>query len=148
MFNSDFCGVIFHSSDLRIELPEQNESLHDALRRYATEVAKRKPLGFSEQIRILIRKNLEIHKVDAEAVTQFMPFEKRTMQRRLKEEGTSYRSLLNEVRVELAKDWLSNSDIPITRLAERLQYSGLATMTRAFKTQTGFSPKAWRNKAN
>jgi AraC-like DNA-binding protein len=146
MFNSDFCGVIFHSSDLKIELPEQNENLHDALRLYAAEVAKRKPLGFSEQIRILIRKNLEIHKVNAEAVTQFMPFEKRTMQRRLREEGTSYRSLLNEVRVELAKDWLSNSDIPITRLAERLQYSGLATMTRAFKTQTGFTPKAWRNK--
>jgi AraC-like DNA-binding protein len=101
---------------------------------------------FSEQIRILIRKNIEIHKVDAEAVTQFMPFEKRTMQRRLREEGTSYRSLLNEVRVELAKDWLSNSDIPITRLVERLHYSGLATMTRAFKTQAGLTPKAWRSK--
>ena len=69
------------------------------------------------------------------------------MQRKLKEGGTSYRHLLNEVRVELAKDWLSNSDIPITHMAERLRYSGLATMTRAFKAQTGLTPKAWRRKA-
>jgi len=146
MFNSDFCGVIFHSSDLRIELSDRKTSLHDALVRYAIEVTERKPLNFTEQVRILIRKNLEIHKVGAGTITQFLPFERRTMQRKLKQDGTSYRDLLNEVRVELAKDWLCNSDIPITRLAERLQYSGLATMTRAFKTQTGLTPKAWRLK--
>jgi len=147
MFDSDFCGVIFHTSDLSIELSKQKTSVHDALVRYAIEVTERKPLNFTEQVRILIRKNLEIHKVGAGSITQFLPFERRTMQRKLKQAGTSYRYLLNEVRVELAKDWLSNSDIPITRLAERLQYSGLATMTRAFKAQTGLTPKAWRQKA-
>ena len=147
MFNSDFCGAIFHSSDLSIELLDHNKNLHDALHRYANDVTEKKPREFTEQVRILMRKNLDVHKVGTETITQFLPFERRTMQRKLKEGGTSYRHLLNEVRVELAKDWLSNSDIPITHMAERLRYSGLATMTRAFKAQTGLTPKAWRRKA-
>lgn len=143
-FNSDFCGIIFHSSDLSIKLSKHNAGLHDTLVRYAIEVTERKPLSFTEQVRILIRKNLEIQKVGTGTITQFLPFERRTMQRKLKQDGSSYRELLSEVRVEMAKDCLSHSDIPITRLAERLQYSGLASMTRAFKTQTSLTPKAWR----
>ena len=147
VFNSDFCGIIFHSSDLSIKLSKRNANLHDTLVRYAIEVTERKPLSFTEQVRILIRKNLEIQKVGTGTITQFLPFERRTMQRKLKQDGSSYRELLSEIRVEMAKDCLSNSDIPITRLAERLQYSGLASMTRAFKAQTSLTPKAWRQQS-
>ena len=47
--------------------------------------------------------------------------------------------------MEMAKELLNQSDFSITRLAERLGYSSVATMTRAFKAQTGLSPSAWRN---
>ncbi len=144
MFDADFCGLIFHSSDLSIELPGHNESLHQALLNHAAEIAQRRPRELTEQVRILIRKNLEMQKVGEETITQFLPYEARTLQRKLKRSGTNYRSLLNEVRLDLGMEWLSNSDIPITRIAEHLCYSSLATMTRAFKTQTGMSPKAWR----
>ena len=146
LFDCDFCGIVFHSSDLNIEIRSHDDDVHHALHRFATDVQKREPRSFDDQVRILIRKNLEIQKVGAEDVTQFLPYETRTLQRKLKECGTSYRELLNEVRVELAKEWLHDSDIPITRLSERLCYSSLATMTRAFKIQTGMSPTAWRGR--
>lgn len=44
----------------------------------------------------------------------------------------------------MAKELLTESDISITRIAERLSYSGVPTMNRAFKTQTGLSPSVWR----
>jgi AraC-like DNA-binding protein len=146
LYEGDFCGVVFHASDLQIELAGQDPNLYDALHRYAVEIATRQPRRFDEHIRVLIRKNIEVNKVGESTITQFLPFEMRTLQRKLKEEGTNYRQLLNEVRVEMAKELLTHSDIPITRLAERLGYSQLATMTRAFKTQTGSSPSAWRNR--
>ena len=144
LFEGDFCGVVFHASDLQIKLAGQDPNLHDALHRYATGIVTRKPRAFGEQVRMLIRKNIEVNKVGEATITQFLPFEMRTLQRKLKQEGTSYRQLLNQVRVDMAKELLTHSDIPITRLAERLSYSQLATMTRAFKTQTGLSPSAWR----
>jgi AraC-like DNA-binding protein len=144
LFEGDFCGVVFHARDLDIELAGQDPNLHETLRRYAEEVASRKPRRFDDQVRMLIRKNLEVNKIGESTITQFLPFEMRTLQRKLKREGTSYRQLLNEVRVEMAKELLTHSDIPMTRLAERLGYSQLATMTRAFKSQTGTSPSTWR----
>ena len=144
MFEGDFCGVVFHSADLLIELPTHDEELHDTLRRHALQVGNGQRREFADQVRILIRKNLDIQKVGEETITQFLPFERRTMQRNLKERGTGYRKLLGEVRLEMAKELLIESDISITRIAERLCYSGVPTMNRAFKTQTGLSPSAWR----
>jgi len=146
MFNRDFCGVIFHSADLGITLPSYNADRHEALLELGLAIAKRKPRSFSEHVRVLIRKNLEMQRVGEDSITQFLPFERRTLQRKLKGRGTSYRRLLNEVRLNMAKELLVSSEISITRIAERLGYSGVATMTRAFKNQIGLSPSAWRKR--
>ena len=144
MFEGDFCGVVFHSADLEIQLPTSDRELHDMLQRHARQLRSGRRGNIADQVRVLIRKNLDIQKVGEETITQFLPFERRTLQRKLKDEGTGYRQLLGEVRLEMAKELLRESDISITRIAERLSYSGVATMTRAFKAQTGFSPSAWR----
>lgn len=144
MFEGDFCGVVFHSADLKIELPTSNEELHDTLHRHALQIKTGHRREFVDQVRILIRKNLDIQKVGEETITQFLPFERRTLQRKLRERGTGYRKLLGEVRLEMAKELLAESDVSITRIAERLNYSGVPTMIRAFKSQTGVSPSAWR----
>jgi len=146
MFNRDFCGVIFHSGDLHIKLPSYDSDMHEALLQLGMAADKRKPRSFSEQVRVLIRKNLETQKVGEGTITQFLPFERRTLQRKLKDCGTSYRKLLSEVRVNMAKELLISSEVSITRIAERLGYSGVATMTRAFKSQIGLSPSVWRKR--
>ncbi|MEH6568882.1 MAG: AraC family transcriptional regulator [Halioglobus sp.] len=144
VFDAEFCGVVFHSSDLDIELPRHNKGQHDKLHAVARGIRDSKPRNLSEEVRTLIRKNLELHLVGEEYLTQFFPYEKRTLQRKLKAQGTSYRELLHEVRIVMAMELLAASDMPVTRIAERLCYSDVANFTKAFSQHAGVPPTTWR----
>ncbi|MBE9539589.1 MAG: AraC family transcriptional regulator [Proteobacteria bacterium] len=146
VFDADFCGVVFHSSDLNISLSQHDEVRHDKLFQFADSIKSSRPRDLQEEVRILIRKNLELQLVGEEYLTRFFPFEKRTLQRKLSALGTSYRELLHDVRIAMAMDLLSNSDISITRLAERLCYADLANFTKAFGEHTGTPPSVWRSR--
>jgi AraC-like DNA-binding protein len=145
-FEADSCGVVFHSADLNIKLPQHDANLHQNLYQHAQAINDSKPRDFKEEIRVLIRKNLEVQQIGEEHITRFFPFERRTLQRKLKTEGTSYRELLNEVRISMAKEIMANSNIPITRLSDRLCFCDLANFTKSFKQYTGMTPRDWRQK--
>ena len=68
----------------------------------------------------------------------------RTLHRRLKDRGISYRNLLDEVRLELARTQLRDTDIPVEELTFELGYSGANNFIRAFKRMSGTTPEAFR----
>ncbi len=148
VFDADFCGVVFHASDLELKLTEHDLTLHDKLYLVADSVRNSRPRDLPEEVRILIRKNLELQLVGEDHLVRFFPFEKRTLQRRLSAQGTSYRQLLHEVRIAMAMELLANSGISITRLAERLCYTDLANFTKAFSAHAGVPPSTWRSKVH
>lgn len=69
----------------------------------------------------------------------------RTLHRRLAEYGTSYRQLLNDVRLNLAKAYLEQSNYPITEISYLVGFSDLSAFSRAFKRWTGVSPMSYRS---
>ena len=71
----------------------------------------------------------------------------RTLHRRLTEGGTSYRKLLDEVRLERAAERLSRDEVSVKELAYELGYSGPNNFIRAFKRLTGRTPVAFRENA-
>lgn len=143
MFNADFCGVTFHSADLKIKLHQHNAERHQYLYQQAETLRLHKVVSLKETVRDLIRKNLEFQLTGEEHVIRFFPFERRTLQRRLSAEQTSYRELLNEVRISMAKELLLNSQNSITRIADRLCFADIANFSKTFRAQTGLSPTAW-----
>ena len=70
----------------------------------------------------------------------------RTMQRRLKEEGSSYRELLNELRHEMATELLRNSQLSLGEIGHRLGFQESRSFHRCFKTWTGETPGHYRRK--
>jgi len=69
----------------------------------------------------------------------------RTLRRRLKEEGSSYQTLLNEIRYNLAKEYLSTTMISLEEITELLGYSDPGNFSHAFKRWSGVSPRQWRH---
>jgi AraC-like DNA-binding protein len=67
----------------------------------------------------------------------------RTLERKLREQGTSYSKLRDRARRAAALEMLS-SELSIEQIAERLGYSDAANFTRAFRRWTGQSPRAQR----
>jgi AraC-like DNA-binding protein len=67
----------------------------------------------------------------------------RTLERKLREQGTSYSKLRDQARRIAALELLS-SELSIEEIAARLGYSDAANFTRAFRRWTGHSPRAYR----
>ena len=67
----------------------------------------------------------------------------RTLRRNLNKENSSFQSLLDEIRLELAQEYLA-SQMSIERIAELLGYSEAANFSHAFKRWTGVAPSQYR----
>ena len=68
------------------------------------------------------------------------------IQRRLQDEGTSYREVLDDVREVMARKYLSESELPLLDVALLLGYSDATAFHRAFKRWTGVTPGEFRRK--
>lgn len=71
----------------------------------------------------------------------------RSLRRKLDQEGTSFRGLVEEERSQAAAQILRNSDMKLDELAIHLGYTDTASFTRAFRRWTGMSPGEYRKKA-
>lgn len=147
LFGADDNYVIFHAEDLRIPLPRHDQYLLEVLARYAETLKISRQRNLKDEVRDLLRKNLQIGKPGIEQVVRFFPFEQRTLQRQLNNLGTSFTELLHEVRMEIAQDRLLNSDVSIARLADSLGYHDQGSFTKTFKGQLGLAPMVWRRQA-
>ena len=68
----------------------------------------------------------------------------RTLQRRLREHGWTFRRLLQDVRFQGAQHLMGDPDMELTEVARRLGYSDPANFTRAFHRWCGVGPSEFR----
>ena len=68
----------------------------------------------------------------------------RTLQRRLHASGHRFKSVVNETRTKMAKEYLAPGGPSMTEMAFLLGYAELSAFDRAFRRETGMSPTAWR----
>lgn len=83
----------------------------------------------------------------AQKVAQVYNISERTLRRKLKEEGTRFRDLLQQKRRELAYHYLMNTELSITLLSDKLGYTSLTNFSRAFHRWHGTSPAAFRHRS-
>jgi AraC-like DNA-binding protein len=68
----------------------------------------------------------------------------RTLQRKLREEGTSFKELLKDTRMQLARRYLRSPGRSVVETAYLLGFSEPSTFSRAFKRWTGVAPAEFR----
>lgn len=68
----------------------------------------------------------------------------RTLTRRLQQESVHFREIQSEVRLDIARQQLRNTPLPIKVVAQNAGFSSLAAFTRAFRQQTGQTPGEFR----
>lgn len=72
---------------------------------------------------------------------------KRTLARRLRKEGTSFRQIRDEILSQQASDYLRTSQMSVDAIAALLHYHDSANFRRAFKRWFNVSPSAYRQRA-
>jgi len=81
-----------------------------------------------------------------ESIAAPLGLSRRSLQRRLQDEGFSFRALHEQIRAELACRWLEQSTMALGEVAYLLGFSEPSAFHRAFKRWTGQTPAAYRDR--
>lgn len=151
-----FCAPIeFVATDnelaLRAELLERpareaDPQLFSVLSRYADALLAQLPSTQTivDRVRHVVAELLRGGDPTLKSVARHLGVAPRTLQRRLKVEGVSFQSVLDDVRCALAKQYLGDAAIAIEETAFLLGFSEPSAFNRAFKRWTGATPSEFR----
>ena len=84
------------------------------------------------------------HEASMQDIADSVNVSERTLRRKLTEEGTSFQEIKDKLRKNMAIYYLSQPDIPISTITNKLGFSEPAAFTRAFKQWTGQTPTLYR----
>lgn len=145
------CGqnaLILATSDLDRPFPGHNPELlallEPALAASLAEIAAQSSL--LDQVRVLIRRRMASGKPDIADIATDLGLSERTLQRRITEEGASYRSLLDEVRRDMGRQLLAITGNGIDEVAFLLGFQDTSSFYRAFRAWEGVTPAQWRER--
>ena len=107
--------------------------------------ATRAPKNYSEEVvERTIAQLLPHGKARTVEIARRLGMSTRTLMRRLASEGLTFGEILTELRVDLAKRYLKDRELAISRIAWLLGYQEVSTFTHAFKRWTGKTPREVR----
>lgn len=99
---------------------------------------------WTERCRFLIELLLSTGEPSKTLIAELLAVTPRTLQRRLADEGTGHRELLNQVREDKAKEYLRSEDLSLDDIAFLLGFKDTAVFYRAFKQWTRMTPGEYR----
>lgn len=144
-FNAAENALVFPATWLHQPLPEADPLLRGILRGELEWLDARYGADFEAKVRRIIRTLLVSGQCSVDKVAGILSMHRRTLSRRLKEEGTTFALLFAEVRYDAARQLLTDTDLPIRQIAGILGYSDVTALTRAFHQWSGTSPAHWRD---
>jgi AraC-like DNA-binding protein len=144
-FSADSSRFSFSSSILDSPLPQSDpESSRHFQQQCQLLIAKLTAQGhFVDDVRMLILARPGFFP-DIDYVAEKLRMSTRTLRRRLKEEGGNYRSLLDEIRFGLAREYLGKTNLSMEEICHLLGYSEPGNFSHAFRRWSGQSPSDWR----
>jgi AraC-like DNA-binding protein len=102
--------------------------------------------SLADRVRRALADRLRDGEPSASDVAMRLKMSVRTLNRQLTAEGTSYRSVLDALRHELAARYLADDRLSIAEVAFLLGFGELSSFHRAFKRWTGHTPGAFRQR--
>ena len=138
-------ALLLHSRDLGLPFDTHNEELLQMLDpQLEQSLQGRAAQGILTQVKWVLKRLLSGSRPDLVMVAKELGMGERTLQRRITEEGTTFRQLLNETRHALVRQYLGDASVEINAAAFLVGYEGANSFYRAFRACEGTTPAQWR----
>ncbi|MGH1347736.1 MAG: helix-turn-helix domain-containing protein [Nannocystales bacterium] len=102
---------------------------------------------FAERTRVVLMEALPSGQVGMDNVARRLAVSSRTLQRRLKDEGTTFKAVVDTTRESLARHYLHRTELSATEIAFLLGFDEATSFFRAFQRWTGTTPEALRHQS-
>jgi AraC-like DNA-binding protein len=143
-FDSDVSALRFASHWLKRPVPNADPR---ALRNLENQASELPQLDLIEKVHRSLRVLLLSGVMSGDAIADTLAMHRRTLNRRLKAQGTTFRQVLEDVRFEAARQLLDSTNMKLDDIAAALAYAGVSPFTRAFRRRSGAAPGEWRRAA-
>lgn len=145
-FQAPLSGFGFPRHLLDRAQPKHDAKLHDVLCRYAQISIGNlpKPASTTERVRAVISTQLAHGPISLEQTARKLHMSPRTLGRRLSEEGTSFKGLIDDMRKSLALHYVAARDVDLAQIASMAGFTETPSFYRAFRRWTGTTPTRYR----
>jgi AraC-like DNA-binding protein len=147
-FGAPHTAIFFDSAYLALPIVQNERSVKEFLRTAPENILLKYKNGSSlgARIRRRLRQSMPGELAEFEALAQEMNMTPATLRRRLHEEGSSYQSIKDQLRRDVAIQYLSHSKRSTMDIGLELGFSERSAFHRAFKKWTGASPGEFRRR--
>jgi AraC-like DNA-binding protein len=148
-FGADKDEVSLAGDAANVPIVHADRYLHKLLTEYCENVlARRKPrLGaIQADVENAVAALLPHGQMRVAGVARRLGVSPRTLRRKLAAEGVTFAAILEDLRLALAKHYLAEQDLSISRIAWLLGYTEVSAFSHAFRRWTGRTPRAHRSR--
>lgn len=139
-------ALVFESAYLELPIAAADEELLGVLEQYAERLLRRirSTQTWSGKVAEQLGRTLCDGKPRLSSVARLLAVSERSLQGKLKDEGTTYQAVLDSVRQQLATAYLEDDKLSLAEVAFLLGYADQSAFNHAFRKWTGDSPLRFR----
>ena len=143
-FRAGQAALVVAESDLNLPISENIQELHDIATRYLRSRLSRGRTTVTVQVRQVVEALLGTGTCSHDEVARALYMHPRTLQRRVREEGTTFEAIKDQARRDLAQRYLSQPDLPLTQITALLGYSEQSAFGRSCRRWFDMTPRQER----
>jgi AraC-like DNA-binding protein len=144
VFGADQAALAFVATDLKLPISESIQELQDVATRHLDSQLSRGNTTLTVQVRQAVEVLLGTGTCSHREVARALYMHPRTLQRRVREEGTTFEAIKDEARRDLAQRYLSQPDLPMTQITALLGYSEQSAFGRSCRRWFDMTPREVR----
>lgn len=137
-------GIEFSEEDLASPILRQSTRMHRSMATFIESNFPRQRPPVHAEVRGLILRRLETDDCSSGEVAQAMNLHHRTLRRRLKQEGSSFQEVKDEVRRDLTLYYLERTALDFRTISEKLGFAEQSIFSRTCRRWFGKSPSQLR----
>jgi AraC-like DNA-binding protein len=136
-FGQDFNGIVCSRRDLMVANPHADPTMARYARQLLETSQPADASALAAKVRQLVVMQLHCGRCSIERVAQLLGVDRRTVHRRLSQEGQSFTGIVDEVRRELATRYLSDRQRTLAEISALLGFAAPSGFSRWYRQQFG-----------
>ena len=143
-FNAPRAALAIDRTDLDLPLGEHNDELRTLAVNYLNVQFPAPRTSSAAQVRAVTERLLGTGACGYAEVADALSMHPRTLQRRLRGEGTTFEDIKDAARRDLAQRYLAHPDVPLTQITALLDYREQSALTRSCQRWFHTTPRGLR----